>query len=221
MTQAGSVVSGFPESEEPTVEELRAFVSLNEDAWQLSQAALDQDGCVQIDYSGSLSQAIENTTFRWSTIGTLCSAHATIAEHEERYVDAAESCLKLLQFADKASRNGMIAHGLKAAAYERKALTQLAALVDKLSPEDRASILATLRNIRRPPRNLTRAAELEQQLFHNEHGKLAGSFMQWQAKRMGIANQAIDAAKKIEAEFDQRFNDVETALSISPGTAVE
>ena len=89
LTQAGSQVTGFPEAEEPTTEQWREFVAMNAEAWAQAQSAIEQDGVVEVDYSGTLSQAIENTSFHWSSIGALCSAHAEIAEDEGRYADAA------------------------------------------------------------------------------------------------------------------------------------
>ena len=108
---------------------------------------------------------------------------------------------------------------MKAAAYERRALQGLKELAAKLNSEETSTVLTKLRAIRRPARDLDKTLEIETHLFLNEHGKLAGSFMRWQTR--GVADQALDLAKKVDAEIQQSFDNVDQVLTASSGRAPE
>ena len=212
LQRAGGMVAGLPDdySETEDVETLKSFVEKNSQVGALVDEATNQQFVVPIDYQRGFEQATESITPVRQAMRYLI-AKARVAELEEDAAEAARLYAQLFFLSSKTSINGLLVHVQASAAYERLALEKLKELADRLTPEQRNTVLTTVVAANRQPHNLEEIIDREHTLVKVEHGTLRAMSMIWLSGQH--SQPVIDRTELIDSEIMVLYNQLKQELA--------
>ena len=163
-------------------------------------AGLEASMACLIEECGALRQSIR-----------LLHVEARVAELEGQIGLAAERYARIFAIGSQSANGGLLINKQASLALERIAITRLSELVDELSEEERAAVLAIIGTTnRRPGRVRSEFVARDHNLVRNQHGALFGNWMIYQTK--SSQRKSIETVESADMEIEDLFQSTKQKL---------
>jgi len=153
LVRAGSLVT-MPRAMDPdeaSIETLREHIEANREALELARVGLSRECRVPLAYTTDPAQDFAFRAREIALLGYAFEAEGQLAEREGRLTSAMRSYLDLMRLRVKASRGGLVVHGLVLDRHERSGLAGLERVTGRLGPTECRQAVETLESAEREP----------------------------------------------------------------------
>ncbi len=148
FVKAGSLLFSISEDyRQMSKEDLRSYVTTNQEPLRLVRLGLTRECQAPVDYSMDYMQRQTHALLSIKRLSQLLSAEGRLAEAEERFVDAARVHLDNVRFGHLSANGGLMIEKLLGVAVENLGLGGLERIIGKLDTRQVREIIQVLEDI--------------------------------------------------------------------------
>ena len=204
MVNLGATIQNPIDVDEADESTLVSFVDAHASVLEELNKTVDHDSVVPIRYEMTSQPSLDRLSVVRNIL-RLRMAEAKLAAMQNRHADAANSYHKLIVAARQSQRGGFMLHKLTGAAYERASWEAIAELSDKLTANEKTTLLQKLQSI--PVKNIGSYQDRERAASAKTVGRIAALMMRKQtADTFAKAEEVLREVSELEVKTLERLS---------------